>query len=435
MVSPNWAIYSNRPAGTVSHNEAVGRIIHQSKGVLRTMQQAALEGVRVLDFTHHVAGPYCTKLLADFGADVVKIERPGCGDPARRMGPFAHDTPNPDMSLPFLYLNTSKCGVTLNLKSRMGREIALQLAAEADVVVENFSPRVMPSLGLDYDAISAVNPDVIMVSVSNFGQTGPYRDYKATEIVEYALGGMAYIFGSQAREPLVHAYNQAQFKAGANAASAAAIAVFQRLMTGRGDYVDVSIQESMVTALRDTASVYTYQGGIKTRAAAYTGEMPRGPLSAGDGYVVPVVFGGVDWADLSEFLGSPALADERFTTAEGRRDNARDLREEVEQGIARHDADELFYAAHKRRGYIFGLVQDPSQVFDNPQYNHRAYFADVEHPVAGSASYPGAPFEMSDTPWRARLPAPTLGQHNAEVFGGLCFSQDDLVTLKATGDI
>ena len=399
------------------------------------MNQTALDGVRVLDFTHHVAGPYCTKLLADFGADVVKVERPGVGDPARRMEPFAHDQPHQDMSLPFLYLNTSKRGVTLNLKSRAGREIALRLAAEADVVVENFSPRVMPSLGLDYDSIREVNPDVIMVSISNFGQSGPYRDHKATEIVEYALGGMAYIFGSQEREPLVHAYNQAQYKAGTNAASAAAIAVFQRMITGRGDYVDLSIQESMTTALRDTASVYTYQGGIKTRAATNTGEMPRGPIPAGDGYVVPIVFGGVDWADLSEFLDAPALAEERFSTAEGRRDNARALREEVEGAIARHDATDLFYAAHKRRGYIFGLVQDPAQVVDSPQYRHRRYFEEVDHPVAGSFPYPGAPFDMSDTPWRARSPAPMLGQHNAAVFGDLGLSREDLVALRASGDI
>ena len=185
------------------------------------------------------------------------------------------------------------------------------------MVVENFSPRVMPSLGLDYDAIREVNPNVIMVSISNFGQSGPYRDHKATEIVEYALGGMAYIFGSQDREPLVHAYNQAQYKAGTNAASAVAIAVLQRMLTGRGEYMDLSIQESLTTALRDTASVYTYQGGIKARAATYTGEMPRGPIPAGDGYVVPIVFGGVDWADLSEFLDAPTLADERFSTADG----------------------------------------------------------------------------------------------------------------------
>ena len=128
---------------------------------------------------------------------------------------------------------------------------------------------------------------------------------------------MAYIFGSQDREPLVHAYNQAQFKAGTNAASAAAIAVFHRMMTGRGDYVDLSIQESMTTALRDTASVYTYQGGIKSRAATYTGEMPRGPMQAGDGYVVPIVFGGVDWADLSEFLGAPRPGGRAFLHSGG----------------------------------------------------------------------------------------------------------------------
>ena len=395
----------------------------------------ALDDMRILDVTQFEAGPACTQALAWLGADVVKVERPGGGDAARNMGPFVRDEPHQDMSLPFLYLNTSKRGVTLNLKTEMGRSVALRLAAEADVVVENFSPRVMPSLGLDYDSIRGVNPDVIMVSISNFGQSGPYRNHKATEIVEYALGGMAYIFGSQDREPLVHAYNQAQFKAGTNGASAAAIAVFHRMMTGRGDYVDLSIQESMTTALRDTASVYTYQGGIKTRAATYTGEMPRGPIEAGDGYVVPIVFGGVDWADLSELLEAPALADEPFSTAEGRRDNARALRDEVERAIARHDADELFYAAHKRRGYIFGLVQDPAQLVDNPQYKHRGYFQDVDHPVAGIFPYPGAPFEMSRTPWRARSPAPTLGQHNAEVFGDLGLSQRDLVALRANGDI
>ena len=388
-------------------------------------------------WTFHTTWPGRTapKLLADFGADVVKIERPGAGDAARAMGPFAGDTPHPELSLPFLYLNTSKRGVTLNLKSRTGRAIALRLAAQADVVVENFSPRVMPSLGLDYDTLKAANPGLVMVSVSNFGQTGPYRDHKATEIVEYALGGMAYIFGSQDREPLMHAYSQAQYKAGTNAAAAAAIAVFQRMMTGRGQYVDVSIQESMTTALRDTASVYSYQGGVKTRVATHTGEMPRGPVRAGDGYVVPIVFGGVDWSDLAGFLGEPALAEERFATPQGRRDNARELRELLDGAIGRHDAADLFYAAHERRGYIFGLVQDAAQLVDNPQYKHRGYFAEVEHPVAGRAAYPGAPFTMSGTPWRARTPAPTLGQHNAEVLGELGFTRKDLAALRANGDI
>ena len=398
------------------------------------MQEAALDGIKVLDLTRHVSGPYCTKLLADFGADVVKIERPGCGDPARRMGPFFHDEPHPEKSLPFLYLNTSKRSVTLNLKSEMGKHILRRLVAESDALVESFSPRVMPSLGLSYDELRLVNPNLVMVSISNFGQTGPYRDYKAAEIVEFALGGMMYIFGKREREPLKHAFNQAQFKAGTNAASATLIAVYHQLLTGHGQRVDVSIQESMASALRDTTSVYTYQGGIKARATAYTGEMPREPVKARDGHVVPIVFGGVNWHEMAEFLDAPELGDERFSTPEGRRANARELRETLEERIARRDKSEIFYSAHQRRGYIFGMVQSPQEVLENPQYMHRGYFVDIEHPVVGSATYPGAPFEMSDTPWKARSPAPTLGQHNIEVLGErLGYSRKDLVRLKALG--
>ncbi len=159
------------------------------------MAPSALHGVKVLDLTHHIAGPYCTKLLADFGAQVIKIERPG-GDPARNMPPFFHDERHPEKSLPFLYLNTAKRSVTLNLKSTRGIHILRELAKDADILVENFSPRVMPSLGLDFPTLRELNPALVMVSISNFGQSGPYRDYKATDMVKYALGGLMYIFGS-----------------------------------------------------------------------------------------------------------------------------------------------------------------------------------------------------------------------------------------------
>ena len=146
------------------------------------MPDAALDGIKVLDLTHHIAGPYCTKLLADFGAEVTRIERPGTGDHARQIGPFVHDQPHPDKSLLFLYLNTNKHSVTLNLKHDTGKQILTTLVQDADLVVENFSPRVLPSLGLDYEALKRLNPRLVMVSISNFGQTGPYRDYKATDI-------------------------------------------------------------------------------------------------------------------------------------------------------------------------------------------------------------------------------------------------------------
>ena len=150
---------------------------------------AALEGVNVLDLTHCIAGPYCTRLLAGFGSDVLKIEPPG-GERGRRIPPFFHDEPGPDTSLSFAYLNVGKRSLTLNLKSEEGRNILRSLLPETDVLVENFAPRVMPSLGLDYASLREVAPHLVMVSISNFGQIGPYRDYKATDIVEYALGGL-----------------------------------------------------------------------------------------------------------------------------------------------------------------------------------------------------------------------------------------------------
>ena len=225
----------------------------------------ALDGIKVLDLTHHIAGPYCTKLLADFGAQVTKIERPGSGDPARGIGPFAGDDPHPDKGLPFLYLNTNKRSVTLDLKSTTGQRILRRLADTADLIVENFRPRTLTSIGLTYETFTVTNPSVVMVSISNFGQTGPYRDYEATDIVEYALSGIQYIFGDNDREPLKHGFNQAQFKAGTDAASAALIALYHRAMTGKGQWVDVSIQECISTGLRDVTSAFTYTGAVKWR--------------------------------------------------------------------------------------------------------------------------------------------------------------------------
>ena len=285
----------------------------------------ALSGVRVLDLTHHVAGPYCTKLLADFGAEVVKIERPGVGDAARRFGPFAGDDPHPDKSLLFAYLNTSKKSVTLDLKSPTGRRIFHRLLSETDILIEGFSPRVMPTLGLRFDRLAERYPGLVVVSISNFGQTGPYRDYRATDMIEYALGGLMYILGSYDRPPLKHAFRQAQFKAGTNAASAALIAFTHVQMTGEGQQVDVSIQESIASGLRDTTSLYPYSGAIRQREYPYTGEMPHSALPTKDGHAVPIHFGGVGWEEAADFLGAPELKEERFSTPQGRLDNAREL--------------------------------------------------------------------------------------------------------------
>ena len=183
------------------------------------MEDTALKSVKVIDLTQNIAGPYCTKLLADYGADVIKVERPDGGDPARRMGPFPEHEPHPEKSGIFLYLNTNKRGVTLDIKSQVGRNALLRLVKDADVLVESYSPRVMESLGLDYQTLSQVNPQLIMTSVSSFGRSGRYRDYRATELVLYSLCGMAYMTGGYHREPVKHGYNQSQYLGGISAAS------------------------------------------------------------------------------------------------------------------------------------------------------------------------------------------------------------------------
>ena len=399
------------------------------------MPDTALDGIKVLDLTHHIAGPYCTKLLADFGAEVVKIERPGSGDPARRMGPFFHDEPHLEKSLLFLYLNTNKQSVTLNLKTHSGRHILKRLVHDFDVVIENFSPRVLRSLGLAYEDLRKLNTRMVMVSISNFGQTGPYRDYRATDIVEYALGGLMYIFGSEDREPLKHALHQTQFKAGTNAATAATIALFHQQLTGIGQHVDVSIQESVASALRDTTSLYTYMGAIRKRQDAHISEMYGAPAKVQDGYIIPTAYGR-GWAPAVDFLDAPELREPRFATPEGRLENAGELDEILAGLLQQREKMELFYDSHRQRGLIYGVVQDPSEVVENPQYESREYFVDIDHPIAGNAIYPGAPFTMSETPWNARSPAPTLGQHNRDVLcDGLGYSLNELTQLRASGVI
>lgn len=375
---------------------------------------AALDGVSVLDLTHCVVGPYCTRLLAGFGADVLKIEPPG-GERGRRMAPFFHDEPSPDTSLPFTYLNVGKRSLTVNLKSGEGRDIFRSLLPETDILVENFAPRVMPSLGLDYESLREVAPHLVMVSISNFGQTGPYRDYKATDIVEYALGGLMYIFGAYDREPLKHAFNQAQFKAGTDAASAALMALYHQRLTGRGQHVDVSIQEAVASGLRDVVNNYTYTGAIRRRQPNHSGDMQRIRATA-DGYLLPNpgLGSGLNWDSYVEFLGLPELDDDRFRTPSARLANAEELGRILDEYFIRQNKYDMFYGSHERR-FIFGVIQSPQEALNDPQFAHRGFFEEIEHPAMGILEFPGAPFIMENTPWETRRPAPGVGQHNGEV--------------------
>lgn len=381
------------------------------------MNATALRDLKVIDLTQHIAGPYCTKLLADYGADVIKVERPGGGDPARRMGPFPGHEPHPEKSGIFLYLNTNKRGVTLDLKSDGGRAALLDMVRDADVLVESYSPRVMPSLGLDYQALTRVNPNLIMTSVSNFGQNGRYRDYLATELVHYALCGMAYITGGYHREPVKHGYNQAQYLGGVAAASGTVAALLGLWRGGRGQQVDVSILECVCSTLFTTLNDYTYAGMVSRRQPSQ-GSSLRYPAPTKEGYILPTPGVMGDWETYAEMTGVPELHDPKFATPAGRQLHSDEVDDLLKAKWLEKTAEEWFHHAQEWR-FPFSPVQTMADISSSPQLQKRGYFVEFPHPAVGTLRYPGAPFRMSETPRRQNRPAPKLGEHNREVFGEL----------------
>lgn len=395
--------------------------------------EALLSPIRVVDLTHGIAGPYATKLLADHGAQVIKVERPDGGDWCRRLGPFVGGVPHTEKGLPFLYLNTSKRGITVNLKAPTGKTILRELLGWADLLVMNFAPSTLERLGLWPDDLLAVNPRLVVVSITNFGLEGPYRDYKAWDNVAYALGGLMYIYGSHDREPLAHALYQAQYRAGTVAAGAALIALYGAKAQSR-TIVDISIMECVASALRDTISQYTYQGVVRRRGPLHGRGLGR-PLATRDGYVVPVMPVGADWEAFADFLGVPELKDERFATPEGRILHSAELEAILSRRFLEFTKLSLFHEAQAWR-FVFGVVHTPREVAENQQLRERCFFVDVQHPVAGSLTFPGAVAHFSEVPLNRPRPAPTLGQHNQEVLCAMLgYSREDMVRLRQAGVI
>ena len=396
------------------------------------MSGSALEGVQIIDLTHHIAGPYCTKLLADFGADVIKVERPDGGDPARRLGPFPDDVPHPEKSGLFLYLNTNKRGVTLNLKDPEGRGVLLDLVRHADVLVENFSPKVMPGLGLGYEALKEVNPNLIVTSISSSGQTGRYRNYRASELVLYALGGMAYITGEYNREPVKHGYNQAQYLGGLAGASGTVASLIGQWNGGHGEHVDVSILECVCSTLLTTILDYTYTGNV-ARRQPLEGSSLRYPAMTSDGYILPTPGVMGDWETYVEMVGVPELHDPKYDTVAGRQVHSAEVDRLLKSKWMERTAKEWFHHAQEWR-FPFSPVQTMAEVYESPQLHERGYFVEFPHPAVGTLRYPGPPFQMSETLRRQIRAAPLLGEHNREVFGHLGYTGSDRGLHAQLGD-
>jgi crotonobetainyl-CoA:carnitine CoA-transferase CaiB-like acyl-CoA transferase len=417
---------------------------HKTHSPQRTISGQVLCDLRVLDLTWYIAGPYCTKLLADYGAEVIKVERPGGGDPARRMGPFPNDEPHPEKSGLFLYLNTNKKSVTINLKSKTGIELLRELVRKADVLVENFAPKVMPSLGLSYRRLSKINPALVMVSISNFGQTGPYRDYRASELVLYGMGGAMNATGTLDGGPLKLGGNVVQYQAGVVAAVATMGAVLASRFRGVGQHVDVSIIETQLGSIdrRSTNLLsFVYSGRTpfsRSPAAGLFTLLPRGRYACKDGFVEFAGGGAQFWPRYAQMLGMPELlSDSRFSTMEERYrvEHLDELEAIVVAWLAEHSKQEVMEAA-QAAGVACGAVQTIADVVDNLHFQDREFFVDIEHPVAGKFKYPGQPVRLERGGGRVRGAAPLLGEHIEEVFcGQLGHSKEDLLRLRQTGVI
>ena len=395
-----------------------------------------LDGLKILDLTHYVAGPYATRLMAAQGAEVIKVERPGVGDPSRRIGPFPDDVPHPEKSALFLYLNTSKKSVTLNLKSGASKPILHRLLEWADVLVENFRPTVTERLGLDYKSVAAANPGLVMTSISNFGQTGPYRDYGAREINLYAMGGLMYITGDPEREPLHMAARLAQYGAGQNAFAGTMGALLYRDISGAGQHVDVAISEYLATILENALSQYSYTGSNfrRTGNRGY-GRAAWGPYPCRDGYVGVIAGPDHKWPEMAELMGIAELAEDRFGDRAGRGENADELDALMLPWLMSHDRHDIFERA-QNRGLAFAYVATPEDILGWEHLRERSFFTGVEHPAAGRLEHPTMPWRVSgEDGWNLDA-APALGQHNNDVYCGMLgYSKEDLVRMRGMGVI
>lgn len=377
------------------------------------MLTGALEGVKVLDLSEDIAGSFCARLLADYGADVLKVEPPA-GAALRRMGPYFHDDPHPEKGLFFLVLNLNKRGATLNLETVSGQNILKKLVPQVDVIVESYRPGYLSDLGLGYEQLAEINPALTMTSITPFGQSGPYSQYRGEEIVNYAMGMIMSISGVQGREPLKHGGFQAQYEGGLFASAATSMALFGKEFTGLGEHIDVSITECVASTMMATQTMYPFMGGTQVRRRA-SGSMFGHPMPCQDGWIIVQTGGGASWEDLSEFFRSPEMLEERFANRAQRAENGEELDRIVIESIRERGKWELFPKAAEYR-MLFGLVQTPTELAHCPQLESRNFYREIEHPVMGKVRVPAELFKLSETPYRLIRSAPTLGQHNREIY-------------------
>ena len=407
------------------------------------MAPMALSNIRVLDFTQTIAGPYCTKLLADYGADVIKVERPGTGDGARSLGPFPKDEPHPEKSGTFLHLNTNKRSITLDLKTAQGQQLARELASQVDAVVESFRPGTMDQFGLGYDALSEVNPALTYTSISNFGQTGPYRDWRGSEVIFYGMGGELFSTGVAEKEPVKLGGTVGLYQSGVMAAFATLGAVLGSKVDGSGQHIDISLMEVQTGSIDRRMSMlmaYQYNGEITERVpmgeASGAGGYPAGVYPCEDGFF-QITGGGRYFERVRHMMGNPEelSGDEWLSPAAQADEDMQGLFEAYFYPWLLDRSKHQAWSQAQASRVLCGPLNTMADYLNDETFRGRGTFEEVDHPVAGSFTYPGRPFMMDASPWSIRRPAPLLGQHSVEVLTELGKSSIEIESLRSEGVI
>ncbi|MBI4321430.1 MAG: CoA transferase [Chloroflexi bacterium] len=404
---------------------------------------ATLAGLKVVELSEFIAGPYCGMLLAGLGADVVKVENPNAGDETRRYGPFPGDIPDPETSGLFTYLNRGKRGITLDIKVKTGRKLLLELIERADVLIESMPPAVAADLQLDYPSLHKVNSNLVVTSITPFGQTGPYRDFKGYAINCSALGGMSLTMGEPGREPLAPPLSMGHYQAGIVGGIGTMFALLARPKIGRGQQVDAA--ETDAWAISHTGNVvssFVYHGSKRIRAGHRTpGPYPMTILPCKDGYVYLVALQGAQWKRFLDIVGDGKIpdwyaSDPRFAD---RRIAGNQYADELDALLApwlmSHTKAEIF--ALCRQSHVpFAPVRDMAEVTDDLHLNERQYFAELDMKRGGGYKCPGPPFRFSRTSWSLGRTAPHLGEHNEDVYvGELGYSREILLKLRRSNII
>ena len=388
----------------------------------------ALEGLRVLDLSRVLAGPFSTMVLGDLGAEIIKIEQPGVGDDSRAFGPFIGEE-----SSYFMSLNRGKKSITLNLKDDADRAIFIDLVKESDIVVENYRPGTMAKLGFEYEDLKKVNPRIIYAAISGFGHSGPYSTRPAYDMIVQAMGGIMSITGEPGQAPVRVGSSIGDITAGIFGTVGILAAVEARHTTGEGQKVDVAMLDCQVAILENAIARYLVNGEVPVPLGSrHPSITPFQAFPTKDYYVIMSAGNDALWAKLCNVMGTPELInDPKFATNRDRNDNVVELSEIISKISVTKTTAEWMDVLEKG-GLPVGPINTVDKVVHDPQIEARNMIVEVEHPVAGKMKFAGNPIKLSATPGEVTVPAPTLGQHTDEILKDLLgWSEDQIGVYNA----